>query len=606
MSFGKWLLNNDITKLVQSQLNQRGRDRKRVVRSRPMPTQFQCLEPRNLLAGIFLDTATSDLFIFGDAENNVGSVTQVNPTTIRASINGVPSQDFSTSEFSRIVFLGFGGNDIFGNNSSSKALIQGNNGDDTLLGGSGEDEIIGGAGNDRIDGRDGDDRLVAGTGNDNVTGGTGNDRIFGTAGVNIMAGDDGNDVIFGGNEVDRINGGDGIDRIFGLGGDDILNAGNGGIPDSTEDLERDLVLGLDGDDTIIAGDGLNHLYGGNGNDVIRGGSSAAGSEDVTQNIVFGQNGNDQITGGTGFDFLAGNRGNDVINGAAGGDLIVYAGNQEAFQVTGSSAQFTVTGINGNEEGVDTVTNSEFFFFAVRDAATPVRVPVAVTPTPVPPTPVPPTPVPPTPTPTPTPVPVPVPPPPTTSLTVTVQPVIVATTNGGNRATFLGTAEQEEAIKAEVDRIYAAADVDVQWLAPVNYNNTFASRGSAATRPASDLFRIVDEGAAALPRVAVSANNLVIDMYFVDTAPGFSNGGSNAVRGLGVFDGDGVAVAVGSALPTFEQGRDVVARLLAHEIGHNLGLDHTTDRRNLMVTNGGTDSLLTNAQIAAIDRSRFTV
>ena len=559
MSFRKWLLNTDINTLVPRQQNQRGRRRKRIARRRPALPNIERLEPRNLLAGIFLDTASGDLFVFGDAANDTGSISQVNPTTIRANLAGIPSQAFSTSEFSRIVFLGLGGNDTFANNSSSPSLLLGNDGDDVLTGGGSNDEISGGSGNDQIDGRDGDDRIVGGAGNDTARGGAGDDRIFGTAGVNTLNGDDGDDVMYGGDEIDTINGGEGIDQIFGLAGDDILDAGNGGVAGQPE-----LILGLDGDDTITAGNGVNVLYGGDGNDVISGSTG--------QNSMFGQNGNDELTGGAGNDYLAGNRGNDIIDGGGGlSDIVAYNGTESVFVIAGSGNQFTVTAINGNVEGVDTVTNSEFFLFN--------RLAVGAAPQPVA---------------------------PSAGQTVTIQPVIVATSNGGNRATFLGTAEQEQAIKAEVDRIYAAADVNVEWLAPVNYNNTFASRGTAATRPVNDLFTIVDEGAAALPAVQVSATNLVLDMYFVDTAPGFSNGGPNIVNGLAVFDDDGITVAVGSALPTFEAGQDAVARILAHEIGHNLGLDHVTDRRNLMVLNGGTDTLLTAAQIAAIERSRFTV
>ena len=67
---------------------------------------FQQLESRELLASINLNAA-GELIISGDAGNDVGQIINVSSTTVRASITGVPNQDFNAASISEVIFIGF-------------------------------------------------------------------------------------------------------------------------------------------------------------------------------------------------------------------------------------------------------------------------------------------------------------------------------------------------------------------------------------------------------------------------------------------------------------------------------------------------------------------
>ncbi len=69
------------------------------------------------------------------------------------------------------------GNDQITANSSENIVLDGGNGNDTLLTGSGNDSISGGAGNDSISAGTGNDTIAAGEGNDTVDGGSGFDIV---------------------------------------------------------------------------------------------------------------------------------------------------------------------------------------------------------------------------------------------------------------------------------------------------------------------------------------------------------------------------------------------------------------------------------------------
>jgi hypothetical protein len=190
--------------------------------------------------------------------------------------------------------------------------------------------------------------------------------------------------------------------------------------------------------------------------------------------------------------------------------------------------------------------------------------------------------------------------------VTVQPIIVSNTDGTNTSTFFGNATQQGQIEGLIDQIWAQAGIDVAWLAPNSWNNSFANTGTLNPRPTSDLSTVVSDGITA---GVANADPNVINMYFVELPAGFGGPLSlNSAAGLAFVGGNGVTQYVGSNLLGFPGGRDVIASVVAHEIGHNLGLSHIVEVENLMQASGSPSQgeRLNNAQIQTALGSNLSV
>jgi Ca2+-binding RTX toxin-like protein len=119
------------------------------------------------------------------------------------------------------------------------ALIDGTDGDDTIIGSDGDDTIDAHGGNDNVCGAAGDDSLAAGDGDDAVRGDTGDDDIDGGPGVDTLVGDGGNDTVAGG---------PGRDNLYGGSGDDVLIG-------TDDESERDRLKAGEGFDVCLFGGG---------------------------------------------------------------------------------------------------------------------------------------------------------------------------------------------------------------------------------------------------------------------------------------------------------------------------------------------------------------
>jgi hypothetical protein len=119
-------------------------------------------------------------------------------------------------------------------------------------------------------------------------------------------------------------------------------------PTITGSSRNNQIIGTSADDIIDA------LAG---NDVVRAGNG--------DDVVLGNLGNDKLFGEDGADRLSGDQGNDDIDGGDGLDTAVYTGSSEQYQITtDANGVIEVKDLrSGRPDGVDHVTNTEFFDFA---------------------------------------------------------------------------------------------------------------------------------------------------------------------------------------------------------------------------------------------------
>jgi len=189
--------------------------------------------------------------------------------------------------------------------------------------------------------------------------------------------------------------------------------------------------------------------------------------------------------------------------------------------------------------------------------------------------------------------------------VNVQAIIVSDNDGTNTAEFFGTSTQQAIIEGFVDDIWAQAGIDINFLSTNTWNSSFANSGSGSatvTRSTSDLSTIVADGSSA---GVASIDPTVINMYFVNIAAGFNLLNESTAAGLAFLGANGITQYVGSNLLSFTGGQEVVAGVVAHEIGHNLGLDHVAEFENLMGS-GNDGQRLNSAQISTALASNFSV
>ena len=257
-----------------------------------------------------------------------------------------------------VLVLGLGGNDtIDATGVTVPVILDGGDGDDTLLGGSDNDLLIAGPGNNNLFGGAGNDTLVGG-GNDTLAGGTGSDR-YNVHFSQVVLTEVPNDPT----AVDTI---DLVDVPFGVTLDLTKTNGQmqsvnpaGSVNPSTLTLTGgfEQFLGSAFGDNVTAAAGTT-LYGGAGDDTLTAtgadrvsliggsGNDTFNLSNVTAPTLYGADGNDTLLAPTGIDPVTGTIPPATLPTTTGGDTFILTNvtNPTLYGADGNDTiTFTTTG-----------------------------------------------------------------------------------------------------------------------------------------------------------------------------------------------------------------------------------------------------------------------
>jgi Ca2+-binding RTX toxin-like protein len=153
------------------------------IHARTVKPQLEALEARQLLTMSVTLGGNGTLFLTGtDRGDYVHVDSDGYAITVKYATQGDQvwsHKSYDTHRVFAIVFNGYGGNDLFENNTHTSSTAYGGANDDVLLGGYGDDVFYGGSGTDWLLGAAGNDTLVGGRGSDYLFGGDGADWLYG-------------------------------------------------------------------------------------------------------------------------------------------------------------------------------------------------------------------------------------------------------------------------------------------------------------------------------------------------------------------------------------------------------------------------------------------
>ena len=145
--------------------------------------------------------------------------------------------------------------------------------------------------------------------------------------------------------------------------------------------------------------------------------------------------------------------------------------------------------------------------------------------------------------------------------IIIHPIVIQSDNGDEPA-------QMKLSEQLVNRAYSKANIDFHYLEPTYYNNTKARDGEINLDSIVNLSK--------RDRILKGQND-IINMFFVNAIDG-----NQGPTGRGMMNGNIIFIALGDKNKTkIEDNKSMEAFVIAHEVGHNLGLKHVVDDNNII-------------------------